>query len=288
MTSDKFTNDDIIVVGYCKRIIRSQKNPNTKKLKHCHIFKKFYMRNTLDVIERYTNQYVTVYKLSIYRGNDEYVMDSTDGLSVIDIANLIIASCRDTLPFNVITNSSILSSILKYVFSNYVAFGQFPNRNYKCTENKKNNPKVVIWYVFHRRMPKRLLNYPDIVNFIQKSNYKIKFYKKHVFLNEFFDPKKMSFKISQDDAINPLPYICETYGGMDGDEQGTVGCIICLNVDPLPENNVNIADSLAFLQKKKFIRIYEIKTKSYIFFIFPKKINRKKKQIFSFSFLIMV
>lgn len=213
------------------------------------------MRNTLDVIEQFTNQYVLVYKLSIYK-DKEYIMESSDGLSAIDIANLIIVACKDTLPVNIITNTLILSSILKYVVSNYIPVRQFPLRDHKCMENKKGNPKVIIWNLFFRKEPKRLLNYLDIANFTQKNNNKIKFYKKHVFLNEVLDHIKLAAINPPQDRVDSSPIIYERYGRMDCNDQGTIDCGIQLYVSLDPKENLNISDSLAFLQKKKFAAIF--------------------------------
>ena len=261
MAASAFTSDDIIVLGECRRCLFPKKLQSLEKNldKECLIVKNFYLTGTLDVVNQLTNQYAKVFNLMLYKQNAIYkIKDETgNGLSADDIARFFFVNCGNTLPVNIITNNKILSSILKFIFSNHLLVSHFPLRDAACVKNTKNKPKVIIWNLFYaKKNSEELLNLDDIIQFIKNYPKKYKFTieagRKHVYLRDFYQREK---NLTPQEEKHPASWLRETWGGEDCNEQKPPSYSVPLYLNDTLDN---VEDSLSYLKSERFTKLYNL------------------------------
>lgn len=254
MATEKFTPDDIIILGlYDKYVFPKKLSSPCKRTDNTGyiITKKFFMTSTLKVVDKFTRQYTIVYRLMIIKKDKEYYIENKQGITVKELAKFLIKVCNNVLPVNIITNNILLSSICKYIFQNYLIVDNFPGRDPKCQNNTKVSPKVIVWTVFDEKNNKKIFNFSDIIQFIHtypKNKRTVTVRRKHVYLKK----KLLNIITREEKEEEQSLWFLERYGGYERDDQKLEQPKLCFKFDPLSTEN----DALSILRNDRFIKMY--------------------------------
>lgn len=270
MSAVYFTIHDIIFIGQCRAVIQPPYEGG-KKPKGVHApFKKFYTKNdNADVVDKITNQYIVVYSLHIIKTNynkkvSTLQANDSSGLSVADIRNFILQNCEYTLPVNIVTNNPLLWSILKYIFVTQLPMNDWTIIPFECCQNKKNEPKVMIWNVCNQIYKNQTLSLAQLEQFMEQypvvaCNY-IAFQKKHIYISKeglkFVDTDTPRQQRQPPIPKYPYSFMSKYSGNSNCFDQGYSQAVVNLILSKNPKNNENIANVMSYLECKKFINIY--------------------------------
>ena len=133
----------------------------------------FYVKKNNVVVKHITSKSLKVYGFQIVscRSFDRRgIFDFYGGMTQDNIADILVKFCRGILPVNILTNSAEMVALLNNVIRFKLNVNDFDVVPEEAKMNKRNQPKIKVWYVKKEKMSPQRLSVSDMIDFYTNYN----------------------------------------------------------------------------------------------------------------------